>query len=214
MEAWPAWARTLRKQGIYPMKAYHSNGTAVTVLTLTVAALVVAGSLGCVRWRNSASLPLASPPPLLGHSVAPYFKKQEEAGESHDFVVYEHEFVEDTARLTADGEDHLRQIAARLAHTPFPVIVEQTQVRPKPGSKHDFPLHDDLELDLKRQQVVVRALSAMGVPNAQMRVVVGPALAPGYIEVEGQRAYSQGIWGGGMGGGYGGGMGGGMGGGY
>jgi hypothetical protein len=164
---------------------------------LAVATALMACVSGCMGWRSG----FASPPTPLGSTVEPFLQKQEEAGESHDFVIYDHEFYEDTARLTRDGEDHLRQIAARAARVPFPIIVEQSKTTPKPGTKNEFPVYHNPELDMQRLQVVARGLAMMGVPNAHARVVIAPALAPGFTEFEGERAYSQGIGGGGFGGG-------------
>lgn len=178
------------------MTIYRRNKWLERLLGLIVVSMVAVGGAGCMRWTNrylvAMPLPMATPAPL-GRSVDAYFKKQEEAGESQDFVVYEHEFMDDGIRLTPDGEDHLRQIAARVASTPFPVIVERSQLGFKPGAKHEFPVQNDPDLDVKRQQVVVRALTAMGVPNAYARVVIGPAMAPGYTSFEGERAYGRGV---------------------
>jgi hypothetical protein len=79
-------------------------------------------------------------------------------------------------------------------------------------------VHNNEELDLQRRQFIVQALSEMGVSNAEDRVVVSPALTPGFESFEGERAYnvgfSRGFGGGGGGFGGGGGGGGGFGGGF
>lgn len=180
------------------------RGRTALIALLAVLSLTSAGCWGRRFGRGGATPP---PPPVLGHSVDPHFQKQEEAGESQDFVIYDHEFYEDTPRLTPDGEDHLRQIAARAGETPFPIIVEMSKSTPNEATQHEYPISANPELDMRRVQVVVRSLSLMGVSNAQTRVVVAPALSPGYTSFEGERAYNTGIggWGGGFGGGFGGG---------
>ena len=136
-------------------------------------------------------------------TVDPFFQKMEENGEASDFVVYEHEFIGDTNRLNDAGEDHLRQIAARLADVPYPVIVEQSTLASRLETKHEFPVHNNPQLDLQRREVVARALELMGAPDANSRVVVARSLTPGYQQFEATRAYNAGIIG--SGGGFGGG---------
>lgn len=178
----------------------------------SVAPVLLSGLLGvsltgCVHWGAKMPIPTPPPPLPLGHAIDPHFQKQEEAGEAQDFVIYDHEFYEDSARLTADGEAHLRQIAARAIDSPFPIVVEMSQSTPDITDKHDYPISLNPELDMRRQQVVVRSLAMMGVPNAHTRVVVAPALSAGFTSFEGERAYNVGIGGFGMGGGGGGGAG-------
>lgn len=171
---------------------------------------VAACGTGCIRWRTyaSAPLPMPGPPPAIGQAVDAYTQRQEEAGEAHDFIVYDHEFYDDSARLTADGEDHLRQIAARAGQGNFPIIIQQSKTTAKPDTKYEYPIMGNADLDLQRAQVVSRLLTGMGVGDAHTRVVIGPALAPGFTAVEGERAYSRGVNGGGLGSGFGGGFGG------
>ena len=182
-----------------------------TSLVMAGAALML--NSGCLApWKYNthyvAQLPCADPPPPLGSmTVDPFFQKQEEHGEASDFVVYEHEFMGDTNRLNTAGEDHLRQIAARLGDVPYPVIVEESSLASRCETKHKFPVHNDPQLDMQRREVVARALELMGAPDANSRVVVGPALTPGFRQFEATRAYNEGIigFGGGGGGGFGGG---------
>jgi hypothetical protein len=194
------------------MKVVQRNRSVAMMLGAAAAiVLIVACSNGCARWRGrymvTQPLPLPNPPAPLGSTVDPYFQLQEQGGEARDFIIYEHEFEEDTARLTADGEDHMRQIAARVAQSHFPVIVQQSKIAAKRGTKYEYPVHPNPELDSQRLQVVVRGLSMMGVANAAQRAVVAPALSPGYTSTEGERAYNEGIWSSGYGG-FGGGAGG------
>jgi hypothetical protein len=90
------------------------------------------------------------------------------------------------------------------------VIVERSQTSVKPGTKFEYPIHHDPELDQKRRLVVVRALTRMGIPNAEQIVVVAPSFAQPYTSLEAESAYRRGIMpfqngGGGFGGGLGGG---------
>lgn len=192
---------------ITPRKLY--TGPAVTLLALAG----MAGGCGTNRGMARAPMP-------MGYANDPIYRQQEANAEASDFVVYEHEFQGNSARLNDAGEDHVKQIAARVEKTPFPVIIAQSKITPRPETVHKYPVHHNEELDLRRREVIVQALGSMGVQDAEKRVVVGRALTFPYTDAEGERAYSQGIlgWGiggmGGMGGGGGGFGGGGGGGGF
>lgn len=133
------------------------------------------------------------PPAPLGTISDPVWERHEENAEASDFVVYDHEFVGNTTRLNKAGEDHVKQIAARVAETPFPVIVEPSSMSRREGDKYGFPVHNNHELDMQRRELVVRALNYMGVEDADQRVVVAPALAPGFEQFEAEAAYERGF---------------------
>jgi hypothetical protein len=154
---------------------------------------------------------------------------QEENAEASKFVIYQHEFelnkekegvMVEGIRLNEYGEDHVRRIAENVRNgAPYPVVVERSQTSARAGTKYNYPVHLNPDLDMKRREVVARALTRMGIADADTRVVVAPAFAQPLTGNEAQGAYATGIsgWGGGMGGmggGFGGGMGGGFGGGW
>jgi uncharacterized membrane protein YgcG len=170
------------------------------------------------------------PPPapaMLGTVVDQTNQTQDENAEASKFVIYQHEFELNKnregggvagIRLNEYGEDHVRRIAEGVRNgVPFPVVVERSQTTAQTGTKYKYPVHFNPDLDMKRREVVVRALTQMGIANADTLVVVAPAFAQPLTGNEAQGAYATGIsgWGGGfggMGGGFGG-MGGGFGGG-
>ena len=170
------------------------------------------------------------PPEMLGTKVDQLMQTQEENAEASKFVIYQHEFELNKARegemvegirLNEYGEDHVKRIAENVRNgAPYPVVVERSQTSPKAGTKYQYPVHFNPDLDMKRREIVVRALTRMGIADADTRVVVAPAFAQPLTSSEAERAYGVGIsgmgggWGGGMGGGFGGGMGGGFGGGW
>lgn len=179
-----------------------------TTVGSSAALLALAGLAGCANNKY------AEHPAPLGSTVDPFFMKQEENAEASNFVVHEHEFQGDSARLNEAGQDHVKQIAKRLEGVPFPVIVARSKVTAKGDTAYAYPVHANEELDLKRRAVIVEALTAMGVADAERRVVVGPYLTFSYQDGEAEGAYFRGIMGaGGMGGGGSGGGGGGFGGG-
>lgn len=135
-------------------------------------------------------------PQPLGTVSDPVWQKQEQNAEASDFVVHEHEFAGNTAKLNAAGESHVKEIALRVSQTPdlpFPVLVERSSMSTRPGDKYSYAVHNDSGLDMSRRQVIVSALQSMGVNDAEQRVVVGAPLTPGFQLFEGNRAYSQGM---------------------
>ncbi len=178
---------------------------------LAAALMVAAMTQGC----KTPCSPCASvdPPAPLGTLIDPIWEQHEDNAEASDFVVHEHEFSENSARLNAAGEDHVKKIAVRVNSTPFPVIVAPSSMTARTNDKYNFAVHNNPELDLQRRDVIVSLLEEMGVADASQRVVVSPELAPGFQVFEAQRAYGagfgRGMGGGGGGGGFGGGVGGG-----
>lgn len=153
---------------------------------------------GCAKDRCACKCEEGCPPrpaqfPPLGHLTDPYWQRQERNAEASDFVVHEHEFEGNAARLNNLGESHVRQIAARVGSVPFKVLVEPSSMKPLENTQFGYPIHPDPELDKKRRKVIVQALLAMGVQDAEERVVISPALAPGFEQFEGERSYMQGF---------------------
>src|SRR5687767_9698199 len=80
--------------------------------------------------RRSYRGPGADRPFPLGQVTDAHWETQQTNAEAADFIFYDHEFRmdtrtrTDTAELTPGGKKHLQQIALRLEHTPFPVVIE------------------------------------------------------------------------------------------
>jgi uncharacterized membrane protein YgcG len=188
-------------------------------VTSTAIALSMVGVAGCHRCIRKCDYMGDITPHPIGTISDPIWQKLEHNAEASDFVVHEHEFISNTARLNASGEQHVKQIALRFtqrADLPYPVMIEPSSMSPRPGDKYGFAVHNDPALDLNRRQVVVAALQAMGLTDAEQKVVVSPALTPGFMEFQASQAFGRGFGGqNGMNGGFGGGgMGGGGGGGF
>jgi len=132
-----------------------------------------------------------NPPDPVGTISDPIWQQQEANAEASDFVVREHEFVGNTARMNPAGEDHVKQIAVRVGDTPYSVIVEISSMTPREDDIYGYPIHNDAELDMKRRDVVVHALEEMGVKDADQRVVISHQLTPGYQFFEAQQAYGR-----------------------
>ena len=163
---------------------------------------------GCQQWKMFYQHPSALP---LGTLSDPVWQNQEVNAELADFIVYQHEFKEGAEYLNTAGEDHVRRIAARLSSgQDATVIVERSFMTPRENTKYHYPVHPNPQLDLRRREILVRSLVAMGIVDAEERVVVAPSFAEGFRSHEAEAAYQRGMssyggGGGGGGGGFGGG---------
>lgn len=160
-----------------------------------------------------ASRALHQPPPAvapLGTISDAMWKSQEARAEASEFVVHQHEFELNTPNLNHCGKDHVTQLAARLCYNPnMPVIIERSLSSVKEGTEYQYPVHPNPELDRQRREVIVRSLAAMGVPDAEKRVLVAPRYSEGFTATEAQQVANQAFSGFGFGGGgFGGGLGG------
>ena len=189
------------------MTQTRTRRTATHLLLLTA---ITTTSLGCIQvtwpslWRVGGQVPAPQ-----GALSDPIWIAQEENAEPSKFVLYQHEFAYNQARLNWAGEDHLKQIAARLhAGQNYPVMVERSDTSKLDHTEFKYPVNLSPNLDMHRRAVVVQALTALGIPDAEQRVVVSPALVRGQHDIEAERSYlRQYNYGGGMGG-FGGGFGG------
>jgi len=148
------------------------------VLAFLVSAAVLAAG-GCPGWKEFLpQRPAANP---LGTLSDPVWQNQELNAEKSDFVVHEHEFVDNSEFLNWAGEDHLKQIAARLAAgQDAQVVVERTRNFARPDTEYKYRVNLNSEMDMRRRDVVVRCLLAMKIPDADTRVVIAPDLALSY----------------------------------
>ena len=140
----------------------------------------------------------------LGQVSDSFWETQQTNAEAADFVFYDHEFQGNTALLAPGTKRKLMQVALRLEHVPFPVVIERSPHDGRP------------KLDTARRTTVVEQLARLGVTNAEKRVVIAAAFPEGITATEGEAAYYRTInnsnfnnFGGGFGGaGFGGGFGG------
>jgi hypothetical protein len=113
----------------------------------------------------------------LGQVTDSFWETQQTNAEAADFTFFDHEFKGNTAELAPGAKKHLMQVALRLEHVPFPVVVEESPHNGRP------------QLDKARQKTIVEQLARLGVPEAEKRVVIAPAFAEGFTAVEGEAAY-------------------------
>ena len=77
------------------------------------------------------------------------------------------------------GKKHLLQVALRLEHVPFPIVVEES------------PKNRNRRLELQRRQAIVDHLTRLGLDLVDSRVVVAPAISEGITAIEGEANYYQ-----------------------
>ncbi|HBN74527.1 MAG TPA: hypothetical protein DD473_01645 [Planctomycetaceae bacterium] len=133
------------------------------------------------RFRNHA-IPEVLP---LGVVVRSHYQAMETNAEAVDFILYDRDFVLETAELTSDGKDKILEISARMRSAPFPVLVERSENNSNP------------ELDSYRRDLVAQILTDLGNPDGQQRTIVATPYGPGYNSIESERDWYQHIGGGG-----------------
>lgn len=175
---------------------FFGHGLLSIALTSTLATFC-----GCHSGTTGSYHP-PEPPQMLGASLDESNRQQEENAEASKYVVYQHEFKlnrrDDSdplngLRLNEYGEDHVRRIAENIRRgASYPVLVERSQTSARPKTQYQYPVHFQPALDNKRREVVVGALIALGISDAEQRVIVAPALAHGYQSPEAEAAYRRG----------------------
>jgi len=158
----------------------------LTYLIPTIGGLLLAGCSSHVPHEAKVSPPYDRPFPL-GQVTDAAWETQQTNAEASDFVFYDHEFAGETTDLTPGGKKHLLQVALRLEHVPFPIVVEES------------PKNRNRRLDLQRRQAIVDHLTRLGLDLVDSRVVVAPAISEGITAIEGESAYYSTLNGGGYG---------------
>jgi hypothetical protein len=115
----------------------------------------------------------------LGQVTDSHWDTQMTNAQASSFIFYDHEFLGDTVKLNVLGQKHLVQVAIRLRHVPFPVIVEET------------PNHKNPRLDAARRQAIIDRLAELGLRDCDCRVVIAPAIAEGVMGPEAERIYRE-----------------------
>jgi hypothetical protein len=147
------------------------------------------GAAGGGRGARRATAPGYDRPFPIGQVTDSFWETQQTNAEAADFIFYDHEFRGNTAELGPGAKRHLEQVALRLEHVPFPIVIEQTPHNARP------------ELDQARRQMIVEQLARLGVVNAHERVIVANAFVRGYTSQEAEGSYYGGILNGSFGGG-------------
>jgi hypothetical protein len=134
--------------------------------------------------RRSYRGPGADRPFPLGQVSDSFWETQQTNAEAADFIFYDHEFRGNTAELSPGAKKHLMQVALRLEHVPFPVVIEES-----PGTHSDAETARRQALDQARRQTIVEQLARLGASNIEERVIVANALSEGYTAIESEGSY-------------------------
>jgi hypothetical protein len=153
------------------------------------------GGPGGRGYGKYANLPQVDRPFPIGQVTDSFWETQQTNAEAADFIFYDHEFRGNTAELAPGAKKHLEQVALRLEHVPFPVVIEESPHDARP------------DLDQARRRTIVEQLARIGVVNAEERVIVANAFPEGYTAQEAEAAYYGGVLNNGYGNGFGGGVG-------
>jgi hypothetical protein len=156
------------------------------------------GGFGGWFGRGSYQGAGADRPFPVGQVSDSHWETQQANAEAADFIFYDHEFRGNTAELSPGAKKHLMQVALRLEHVPFPVVVEES-----PGSHSSSETARRQALDQARRQTIVEQLARLGVSNVEERVVVANAFPEGYTAIEAEGAYYNNILGSTFGNGFG-----------
>jgi len=163
--------------------------------TLSLACLLAAGC----AWGHKQSHKTYGGPPYgpphdrpfpVGQVTDSHWETQQTNAEAADFIFYDHEFRYDTehhvdtAQLSPRAKKHLEEVALRLEHVPFPVVIEELPRDHDAAKNHQKGL-----LEQARRQTIVENLNKMGITNADERVVISNAFPEGFTGVEGERSY-------------------------
>ena len=113
----------------------------------------------------------------LGAISKAHWHTMETNGEASDFVLYRHEFADQSLELSPYGRDHIMEIAARMPATPFPVLVQRSDNNCDP------------DLDAARRDLVVRILTDLGNTDAEARTFVSQPYSDGIHSAEAEQDY-------------------------
>lgn len=158
----------------------------LSVLTLVVlgASLVNAGfpCNGCGNGglfgggKSKPAMPPYDRPFPLGHVSDAFWETQQTNAEAADFILYDYEFVGNSATLNPMGRDHMTQIARRLPHVPFPIVIEMSEKTNDPEENREL-----IQIDETRRANVVMWLQKFYADDPTMdpeqianRVVIAP----------------------------------------
>jgi len=113
---------------------------------------LLVGAIGCHHAQEV--VPGFDRPFPLGQVSDAFWETQQTNAEAADFIFFDHDFRGDTPALTPAATNKLEQMALRLEHVPFPVIVEQS-----PDNRYR-------KLDIRRHRTVVEQLARLGAESA------------------------------------------------
>lgn len=133
----------------------------------------------CGLGKGKPPMPPYDRPFPLGQVSDAFWETQQTNAEAADFILYDYEFVGTTAMLNPMGREHMTQIARRLPHVPFPIVIEMSEKTNDPQENRDL-----MQIDETRRANVVMWLQKFYADDPTMdpeqianRVVIAPDFA-------------------------------------
>ena len=180
------------------LKTEHCNPMTRFPTLLALTCLIALGCAGPHHHKQShkgyGGPPYGPPhdrPFPVGQVTDSFWETQQANAEAADFIFYDHEFKrlttgnhEETAQLAPLAKKKIEQVALRLEHVPFPVVIEQLPRDHNAARNHQKGLVEEA-----RRRTVVEQLNRMGITNADERVIIANAFPEGITGIEGERAY-------------------------
>jgi len=127
------------------------------------------------RDRCADIAPGLIPQPVGAHTCA-WQTTQGAIAERDDFVIYQYEWIGETAELSPFGNRHVDELVRRLESQPYQMTIEPSEGNPS--------------LDAHRRMILIGRLNSYGVVGADARVSIDYAAAEGLIGPEGPGLYS------------------------
>lgn len=129
--------------------------------------------------KGKPAMPPYDRPFPLGHVSDAFWETQQTNAEAADFIMYDYEFVGTSATLNPMGREHMTQIARRLPHVPFPIVIEMSEKTNDPEENREL-----MQIDETRRANVVMWLQKFYADDPTMdpeqianRVVIAPDFA-------------------------------------
>ena len=142
----------------------------IVILTgclLSIAAIGCCSTDECMTVYEDQGVPQMHP---LGSVSYAHYHAMEANGEAADFVVHRSDFEPGSTDLSMAGRDHILEVGARMSGTPFPILIERSEM--------------DSDIDTKRRQMVVEILTQLGNADAEQRVLVSRPYSDGVRAAE------------------------------
>ncbi|MDX1968263.1 MAG: hypothetical protein SFV23_13890, partial [Planctomycetaceae bacterium] len=146
--------------------------------------------------KRACDFPKEAIPDVPGTYVGQWNAAMIAGAAAQEFWISEHEWYDNGTQLGPEGRQHVRRLAEALADPQIQVIVEAADVAINYDEEYAAALVANAELNEQRRLKVVGELSAVGVADADQRVVVQPIERVGVHGVEAPRIYNLGHWGG------------------
>ena len=118
-------------------------------------------------------------PRPLGASVYDHYRIMAGNGAAARLVLYNYDFVEGTSELSPRGADQLAKIAAQLAASPYPLIIERTSANPSLAESRRYAVLARLALGpcpVPSERVLVGVPIPHGMSGTDAQIIAGNSL--------------------------------------